>query len=101
LYYDDTRGELESLKEQNKIPHQMKPINFNTKTKFSMASEFDKLVSNNNIELINDRRFIEQMLLVTNDLQALETPEGHADSFWSTCLCFNYLLQPKPEIRFI
>ena len=101
LYYDATRGELEGLLEQNKLPTQMKPVNFNTKTKFDMATQFDIAVSNKNIELINDRRFIDQILMVTNDLEALETVEGHADSFWSTCLCFNFLLQPKPNIRFL
>ena len=101
LYYDDTRGEFEGFKEKNELPPQMEGVHFNVKTKQNMSAQFDKLVSNGTIELINDRRFIEQILLVTNDLQAVETAEGHGDSFWSVSLALNWLVQPVPNIRFL
>ena len=51
-----------------------------------MATNFEKMVENNEVELLNDRRMLDQILVVDNDLQALETPEGHGDSFWSIAL---------------
>lgn len=98
LYYDNTRGEFESLKEQNKLPIEMEAINFTLKTKNAMAVQLDTAISDEKIEFLNDKRMLDQMLLVTNDLQAIETPEGHADSFWSIALTFNYEGAPQPEI---
>jgi hypothetical protein len=53
-----------------------------------MATEFEKGVNEKYIELQNDPRMIRQILAVTNDLQAIETHEGHGDAFWSNALCF-------------
>lgn len=86
LSYDDTRGEFEAFGEQGQLPAQMKPVVFNVKGKSAWATEFSKKVENKTIELLDDRRMIEQILYVTNELKAVETPEGHGDSFWSICL---------------
>jgi len=85
-YYDDTRGELESFKEQEKLPYSLRGITFSQKSKFEMAAAFEKYVENQRIELIPDRRQFEQILLVDSDLNADETPSGHGDSFWSIAL---------------
>jgi len=88
LYFDGTRGEFESLAEQGALPRCMKSINFTLKQKSSMATEFEKVVKERKIQLLPDSRQLEQILLVTNDLDAIETPQGHGDSFWSNALCF-------------
>ncbi|PIP38776.1 MAG: hypothetical protein COX19_10805 [Desulfobacterales bacterium CG23_combo_of_CG06-09_8_20_14_all_51_8] len=86
LFYDDTRAEFESLRERGILPAQCVPVTFTTKEKHSMAVEFDKSVTQKKIELLDDQRQTEQILMVTNDLKALETPMGHGDSFWSIAL---------------
>lgn len=88
LYYDDTRGELQGFEEQRILPQCMVPVSFSIKTKSAMATEFEKIVKAKQIELLPDVRQLEQILLVTNDLDAIETPQGHGDSFWSNGLCF-------------
>ncbi|MCK9461599.1 MAG: hypothetical protein M0R80_18375 [Proteobacteria bacterium] len=106
LYYDNTRGEFEGFKEQGKLSHQYHGVVFNTKTKNGMASTLQKLVNNTKInergeveyreiELIDDFRQFNQILAVDNDLEAMESPEGHGDSFWSIGMA----LQEKPKTR--
>lgn len=84
--YDATRGEMESFVERGELSGVLKPVVFKTTTKHDMATNFEKMVENKEVELLNDRRMIDQILVVDNDLQALETPEGHGDSFWSIAL---------------
>jgi len=87
VYYDSTRGELESFAEQNLLPPALEPVIFNTNTKMSMATKLDSMVTQKRIELIDDNRLLNQIVAVTNDLKAIESPEGHGDSFWSVALC--------------
>lgn len=84
--YDATRGELESFVERRELHHSLEPIIFKMQTKHDMATNFEKMVENKEIELLNDRRMLDQILVVDNDLQSLETPEGHGDSFWSIAM---------------
>lgn len=87
IYYDATRGELESFVEQNIInPYIWKPIIFSSRSKFQMAGNFSKIVNNKNIVLLNDQRMIDSILSVNSDLQAPETETGHGDAFWSVAL---------------
>lgn len=86
LFYDDTRAEFESLRERGILPAQCVPVPFTTKEKNAMAVEFNKSVTQKKIQLLDDSRQNSQILMVTNDLQALETPDGHGDSFWSIAL---------------
>jgi hypothetical protein len=88
IYADNTRGELTTLEEKKELPSQIELINFTSKLKFSISTEFEKGVNQEYIELQPDPRMIRQLMVVTNDLQAVETPEGHGDSFWSIALCF-------------
>lgn len=101
LFYDDTRGEFESFQEQSILPPEMTGIVFNTKSKNSMAVAFDAAISNKQIEFLDDRRMLEQLLLVTNDLKAVETPEGHGDSFWSVALTYKLEGEGQPEITIL
>lgn len=101
LYYDATRGEFESLSEQGYLHPNMVPINFTTKTKNSMAVEFEKAVEHKKILLLNHARMINQILTVDNELNAIETPEGHGDSFWSIALAFSDKTEVQPDITII
>lgn len=85
-YYDNTRGEFEAFDEQGQLPAEMEPVQFTFKAKHAWAANFDKALTNRKVELVNDPRQRNQILIVNNDLQAPETPEGHGDSFWSVCL---------------
>lgn len=86
VFYDDTRGEFEALSEQGALPKQMEPIKLTAKEKFSLAANMERFITSRNIALIDDPRQAEQITMVTNDLQAVETPQGHGDSFWSNAL---------------
>jgi len=82
-YWDATRGEYDTAFEQGEMPDVLKPMIFKKKTKFDMATTFEKLVNKKKIELIDDNRQTDQILCVNNDLDAVESPQGHGDSFWS------------------
>ena len=84
--YDATRGEMESFVERHELDSVLRPVIFKTQTKHDMAVNFEKMVDNSEVELLNDQRMINQILVVDNDLNALDTPEGHGDAFWSIAL---------------
>lgn len=88
--YDATRGEFDGFAEQGLLPKSMKPVIFNLKTKGSLAAKFDEKVSQHNMRLIKDERQRNSILSVMNDLNALETPEGHGDAFFSIMAALNY-----------
>lgn len=90
IYYDATRGELESFKEQGLIDNYIwRPIVFSSRSKFQMAANLSKVVNNKTIQLLNSQRMIDSILSVNNDLQAPETDSGHGDAFWSVALALN------------
>lgn len=84
--YDATRGEFETEQEKGELAPELVPIVFKTKTKNDMATNFDTMISNGEVELLNHKRFLEQILCVDNDLKAPESPQGHGDSFMSTMM---------------
>jgi hypothetical protein len=86
LFYDNTRAEFESLAERGILPGKCEPVVFTSKEKASMAAELSVSIENKSVRLLDDQRQREQLLMVTNDLKALETPMGHGDSFWSIAL---------------
>jgi hypothetical protein len=86
LYYDDTRAEFEASDEQGKIPSEMTGVVFSSKSKFTMATELDKVVTKKIIEILPDDRQKRQILTVDCDLKAPETSDGHGDAFFSLCL---------------
>jgi hypothetical protein len=87
-YFDNTRSEFE----ERNLPRCWKPVILGARTgatakgKMELATNFAKLVETNRIELIDDDRFIAQILCVTNDLQAPNNSYGHGDSFISIML---------------
>lgn len=84
--YDDTRGELEGYREENKLPEEMRPYVFSLKSKSLAATTFEGRVRKKKIELIDDERMIGQILSVDNSLTSIATAQGHGDSFWSIAL---------------
>lgn len=85
-FYDNTRAEFEAFRERGELPDGMFGLVFTAKNKFAMATEFDSMVTSKQIELLDDGRQKRQLLNVDNDLKAVETAEGHGDSFFSICL---------------
>ena len=91
VYYDDTRQELESFFEQGILPRGLwQSVKFSMPIKFQLAANFAKAVEKGNIRLQNDSRMIKSILSVNNNLEALETVEGHADAFWSIALALSH-----------
>lgn len=85
LYLDATRGEME----ERGLPREVELIKFTgtgRRNQNSYATDFAKKVEKKKIKLINEDRFIGQILCVTNDLKAPESPAGHGDSFFSVAL---------------
>jgi len=83
LGFDNTRGEFESFMENKELPAQMEPYPFSVKFKNSLAAEFDKRVANHTIHIANNQRTINQILCVGNDLDAVESYEGHGETFFT------------------
>lgn len=52
----------------------------------SMATTLSDQVTHGSVRLLDDPRQTNQMLAVNNQLQAIESPQGHGDSFWSVAL---------------
>jgi len=86
LEYDDTRAEFEGFREKGELPGGMCGLAFTAKNKFTMATDLDRLITQDKIVLLNDTRQRRQLLNVDNDLKAVETDEGHGDCFFSLCL---------------
>ena len=85
LYIDATRSEME----ERGLPRQCIMIKFTGKgerNQASYANDFAARVENKKLRLLDDDRFISQILCLTNDLRAPVTAFGHADSFWSVSL---------------
>lgn len=86
LRYDNTRGEFEGFAEQGLLHRCMKPISFGVKTNNAMAVSLNTVIREGRCKMIDDTRQIDQLLQVNNELQAIESPMGHGDSFWSNAL---------------
>lgn len=90
VYFDNTRGEFEGFLEQGILMKNLwKPVRFGTQEKYSMAANFEKIVKDKKLVLINDDRQTKSVLAVNNELDALETSEGHGDAFWSISLALS------------
>ena len=51
-----------------------------------MAAIFEKFVHSGNLKLIKDERQKQQILSVSNELKAPDTPMGHGDAFFSIAM---------------
>ena len=88
--YDSTRGEYDVYEELGTLPEWLRGVNFSVKSKTKMAVQLENKIRAKGKPTINfikdDGRQKRQILAVDNDLHAVETPEGHGDSFWSNAL---------------
>ena len=101
VYFDATRGELEMLDEKGELRGEFDGVHFTFKGKHKMAGAFDRALTNHQVELLNLPRTLNQIMLVNNELQAPETPEGHGDSFWSIALSFMDQEDEGTDINFV
>tara|TARA_Y100000296_G_scaffold57175_1_gene65582 strand:- start:424 stop:2094 length:1671 start_codon:yes stop_codon:yes gene_type:complete len=81
-YVDNTRGELED----RGLDTRWRSMHFTRKSKNTMAQIFEQFVHSNNLNLIKDERQKQQILSVSNDLKAPDTPLGHGDAFFSIAM---------------
>lgn len=86
LYFDNTRGEFEGAKDSGMLTPQFIPIVFTPKMKIQMATNFEKIVLNKQVELLDDEEMLNSICSVTNDLQKIESVQGHGDDFDSIAL---------------
>lgn len=96
-FYDATRGEFDSFAEQKLLSPILQPVIFKSQTKYEMATNLDKIMTEQRILLPEDRRLLNQMLVVDSNLDALETNEGHGETFWSIALALSAEFKIKPE----
>tara|TARA_R100000742_G_C4278416_1_gene101181 strand:- start:2504 stop:3712 length:1209 start_codon:yes stop_codon:yes gene_type:complete len=81
-YIDNTRGELED----RGLDARWRGMHFSQKSKNTMASVFENFVHGGKIKLIKDERQKHQILSVSNELKAPDTPLGHGDAFFSIAM---------------
>ena len=81
-YIDNTRGELED----RGLDTRWRPMHFTLKAKNTMAGVFENFVHSGIIKLIKDERQKQQILSVSNELKAPDTPMGHGDAFFSIAM---------------
>lgn len=101
LAYDNTRGELETMYEEGRLPSEMKPINFNLKTKNSMAVALGTAIRRKEVALIDDPRQTQQILNCDAELKSEQTSEGHGDSFWSNAMAIESFNEQAPRLRWL
>lgn len=95
LQYDATRGELDTLKDARQLPEEFEGVVFTKKRMVSMATTLSDRVTHASVKLLDDPRQTNQMLAVNNNLQAIESPQGHGDSFWSVAMALPEREQPQ------
>lgn len=83
IKYDNTRGEFESMDEMGDLPSEMDGVSLSGGTNNQIATKFDVYAGAGRLILLPDQRQRRQVLAVSNDLDAVETDEGHGESFWS------------------
>ena len=81
-YIDNTRGELED----RGLDTRWRAMVFTRKSKNTMAQVFEQFIHSGTMTLIKDERQKQQILSVSNDLKAPDTPLGHGDAFFSIAL---------------
>ncbi len=81
-YVDNTRGELED----RGLDVRWRSMHFTRKSKNTMAQVFEKFAHEGILKLIKDERQKQQILSVSNELKAPDTPMGHGDAFFSIAM---------------
>jgi len=86
LYFDATRGEFLGAQDSGLLTTHFIPIIFTPKMRIQMATEFEKAVLNKQIQIFDDEEMLNSICSMTDDLQKIESAEGHADDFDSIAL---------------
>ena len=81
-YVDNTRGELED----RGLDMRWLSMTFTQKSKNTMAHIFEQFIHSGKLKLIKDERQKQQILSVSNELKAPDTPLGHGDAFFSIAM---------------
>jgi len=86
--WDSTRGELEALSEQGRLPGQMMGggVVFTQESKQRLAGGLYMALEQGELVLLDDPRQEQSILQVNNSLKAGESEAGHGDAFWSNAL---------------
>ena len=79
MMIDNTRGEMD----ERGLPPQARLMTMTSKLKKELATIFSRYVSERKIMMIDELRFVSQLVAVSSDLQAPESPMGHGESFTS------------------
>lgn len=61
----------------------------------AMATALSDRVTHSSVRLLDDPRQTNQLLAVNNNLQAIESPQGNGNSFWSVAMA----LPEREEIQ--
>ena len=80
LLYDGTRGEFDSIADAGKMPPEFESVIFTKKRMVAMATNLSDRMTQRTVAMLDDQRQQQQLLAVNNNLQAIETPQGHGDS---------------------
>lgn len=86
LLYDGTRGEFDAIRDAGRMPREFEAVIFTKKRMIAMATTMNDRFTQGSVELVDDPRQQNQLLAVNNNLQAVESPQGHGDSFWSVAM---------------
>jgi len=99
LYYDGTGGEFRIFKEEKRLPPQMQEVIVGSfRVKNSFASNLGAHIAARRVKLLQDERQIKQMLAVQNDLNVIQSKDGHGDSFWSIAYALQETNKPKVTV---
>jgi hypothetical protein len=101
LRFDNTRSELESFMENGKLSRKAQPVVLSAKNEANFAASFGTVVDKKKVFFVNESRQINQIVSVTSDLQAITSPEGHGDAFWSNAMATYEPKKKTPNIRVI
>lgn len=86
LYFDATRGEFEDRVMSKSVLGRKFTKNLKKALALSLEGRMGSYPDEPRLILLNNPRMIRQMASVNKELQSIETPEGHGDSFWSIAL---------------
>jgi len=71
------------MDEMGDLPDEMDGVSLSGGTNDKIATKFDVYAGAERLILFPEDRQRRQVLAVSNDLEAVETDEGHGEAFWS------------------
>ncbi len=87
LAYDATRGELQTLAEERRLPPTWQAVVFTSESKKQMAGRLAVYLEQGKLKLLPDERQTRSLLQVNALLKAeADESTGHGDAFWSLAM---------------